>query len=331
MFNISWYNERYMEEVVVGEKYKGKRIDKCLVEILKGFNVNVPSRAFLKNIFGKGILVNGVSVKRSYKLKKGDRIQIDREYLKKILEDIDLSENIIPQKGNLNTVYENSDYLVINKAKGIAVHPGVGNRDKTISNYVRWYLEQKNEYDSLTDRAGIVHRLDKGVSGLMVIAKDKKTQEFLKRQFQEHTVVKIYKAEVKKFKDSQLDMLEEYKNFSLEDEINADNKWLTVKGYIGRNNINRFKMVFKLYEFLNSKPAVSHFLKIGEEEYLVKIDTGRMHQIRATFEYLGRYINGDSLYKPGSRRNKAEKISLESVYLSFKDTSGEIKVFNILK
>ena len=320
-----------MEEIVTGDKYNGKRADKCMAEILRNMGINVPSRSFLKNAFNSGILVNGSTMKRSHKLKKGDVIKIDREYFNRTLKEIDLSENIIPQEGKLDIVYENDNYIVLNKQKGVAVHPGVRNRDNTISNYVRWYLEDKKEYDPLVDRAGIVHRLDKGVSGLMVVAKNKKMQDFLKTQFKKHKVGKIYMAEVEKFRESKLDMLDIYNDFVLDNNLIIDSRWLTVEGYIGRNHINRFKMEFKPYEFAGSKSAVSHFLRVEEEKYLIKIDTGRMHQIRATFEYLGRYICGDTLYKPGSRVTVSDKISLESIYLSFVDISGEKKFFSILE
>ena len=320
-----------MEEIIAGDKYNGKRADKYMAEILRNIGINVPSRSFLRNAFNGGILVNGSTIKRSHKLKKGDVIRIDREYFNKVLEEIDLSENIIPQKGKLNIVYEDDDYLVLNKQKGVAVHPGVGNKDNTVSNYVRWYLESKKEYDPLVDRAGIVNRLDKGVSGLMVVAKNKKIQDFLKIQFKKHKVEKIYMADVEKFRESKLDMLDIYDNFIEDSSLATDSRWLTVKGYIGRSHINRFKMEFKPYESTGSKSAVSHFLRVKDERYLIKIDTGRMHQIRATFEYLGRYVCGDTLYKPGSRINISDKISLESVYLSFTDISGEKKFFSILE
>ena len=221
--------------------------------------------------------------------------------------------------------------MVINKKKGMVVHPGVGNRKGTISNYVRGYLESKGEYDPLVDRAGIVHRLDKGVSGLMVIAKNKGSQEFLKIQFQNHEVEKMYLVETEKFKESKLDVLEIVKDFSLDNGIKVDDKWLTVKGYIGRNSLKRMQMKFKSYEFGGSKYSVSHFLRVGENSFLVKIDTGRMHQIRATLIYLGRYILGDTLYNPVKGDVLSDSISLESVYLGFKDIKGKRKIFNIYK
>jgi 23S rRNA-/tRNA-specific pseudouridylate synthase len=138
-------------------------------------------------------------------------------------------------------------------------------------------------------------------------------------------------ADVEKFSISKLDNLEIVEDFSLEEGIKIDSKWLTVEGYIGRSKKNRFRMMFKPYERTGSKSAISHFLKIGEEKYLVKIDTGRMHQIRATFFSLGRFVKGDTLYTPGSRSFTPDSISLKSVYLSFTDLSGERKVFSIFE
>jgi len=320
-----------MEKIKVGKKFSGERIDKSLVEILKSFGINIPSRSFLKNLTGKKVLINGEVVKRSYKLKEGDILEIDKEAFKDGLKEVDLSISIVSQKKDLEIIYEDSNYIVLNKKKGMVVHPGVGNRKNTLANYIRGYLEEKQEYDPLVDRAGIVHRLDKGVSGLMVVAKKREMQEFLKKQFQTHTVEKLYKMQTEKFKESELDMLEIVKDFSLENGLKIDKKWLTVKGYIGRSRSNRIRMVFKAYNFGGSKFAISHFLRIEKDTFLVKIDTGRMHQIRATLFYLGRYILGDSLYTPGSRIFTPNSIDLESVYLSFKDLSGKKKVFNILK
>ena len=320
-----------MEKINIGEKLSGQRIDKCLVDILKNFDIKIPSRSLLQQLTGEKVLVNGGIVKRSYKLKEGDVLEIDKEAFQSALEKIDLSISIVPQKKELEIVYEDSNYIVLNKEKGMVVHPGVGNSKGTLANYIRGYLEEKQEYDPLVDRAGIVHRLDKGVSGLMVVAKKKEMQEFLKKQFQNHEVGKIYRMETKKFKESELDMLEIVDGFSLEDGVDIDKRWLTVKGYIGRSRSNRIRMEFKSYEFGGSKFAVSHFLRIGEDTFLVKIDTGRMHQIRATLFYLGRYIAGDSLYTPGSRVFTPDSINLESIYLSFKDPCGEKKIFNRLK
>ncbi len=320
-----------MEKINIGEKLSGQRIDKCLVDILKNFDIKIPSRSLLQQLIGEKVLVNGGIVKRSYKLKERDVLEIDKEAFQSALEKIDLSISIVPQKKELEIVYEDSNYIVLNKEKGMVVHPGVGNSKGTLANYIRGYLEGKQEYDPLVDRAGIVHRLDKGVSGLMVVAKKKEMQEFLKKQFQNHEVEKIYRMETKKFKESELDMLEIVDRFSLEDGVDIDKRWLTVKGYIGRSRSNRIRMEFKSYEFGGSKFAVSHFLRIGEDTFLVKIDTGRMHQIRATLFYLGRYITGDSLYTPGSRVFTPDSINLESIYLSFKDSCGEKKIFNRLK
>jgi len=318
-----------MEKVKIGEKFSGERIDKGLVDILQDFNIHIPSRSFLKDLIGEKVRVNGEIVKRSYKLKEGDILEINTEAFENVLEDIDLSVSVVPQKRELEIIYENSNYIVLNKEKGMVVHPGTGNRKDTLANYIRGYLEEKQEYDTLVDRAGIVHRLDKGVSGLMVVAKNKKAQEFLKKQFQDHKVEKIYRARTKTFKKSELDMLKIVKDFSLEGELDIDGRWLKVKGYVGRSRNNRIRMEFKPYEFGGSKLAVSHCLRTGENIFLIKIDTGRMHQIRATLSYFGRYIIGDSLYTPGSRIFTPDSIDLESIYLAFQDLSGEKKVFNI--
>lgn len=320
-----------MERIEIGGEYSGKRIDKAIVEILKGLDIYIPSRSFFKKFLVKGIIVNGRTVKGSYKLKEGDVVEIDTSLLEEEISEIDISGKVSPQNMDLDIVYENDQYMVVNKPKRIAVHPGVGNKDGTLSNYIRGYLESKGEYDPLVERGGIVHRLDRGVSGLIVVAKNSESQRFLKKQFQDRKVKKIYKAKTVKFKESELDSLQISKIRFQGDDIETGKEWLKVEGYIGRSRTNRFRMVFKKYDFNGSKPSVSHFCKIGEEEYLVKIDTGRMHQIRATLFYLGRTINGDTLYSPGSRKFTPDAIDLESVFISFLDPSGEKKIFTTLE
>ncbi len=103
-------------------------------------------------------------------------------------------------------------------------------------------------------------------------------------------------------------------------------EWFEAKGYVGRDLVNRYKMQFKLYEFRGSKPAKSYILPVEDNQLLIKIVTGRMHQIRATLYYYGFYIIGDDLYKPGKREKSSDKIMLKSVYLSFKHPITENKL-----
>jgi 23S rRNA-/tRNA-specific pseudouridylate synthase len=108
------------------------------------------------------------------------------------------------------------------------------------------------------------------------------------------------------------------------------NKWFEASGYIGRSNIDRYKMEFKLYEFPGSKSAKSYILPVNDNQILIKIVTGRMHQIRATLYYYGYYIDGDLLYSPRGKCS-SEKIMLESIYLSFIHPVTQKRMFFINK
>ena len=310
-------------EIHIEKSNINKRVDTLLSEILKEKSL---TRNIVQRYLEKGCTVNGKRCKRSYKFKEGDILNIDEEYWDNVKKDLDLSDEILPQKGQLDIRYEDENLIVLYKPKGLVVHPGVGNREGTLANFLREYLESKGEYDTLMDRCGIVHRLDKGVSGLIVVAKNKDSQEYLKSQFKDNSVIKIYRAELEESKNVEQDLdIEKYLK-ELNIELQPWKSWEKMEGYIGRSSVNRYKMEFKKYEFGGSKYALS-YIKFFGKEVLIKIDTGRMHQIRSTLEYLGFHIKGDSLYGKSSDGN--EMIMLESVLLSFLNIDGKRLIFTV--
>lgn len=321
-----------MRVQVEGENV-GKRIDMFVMEHIKKLSLSL-TRNIVQNNLHNGCKVNNSICKKSYRLREGDEIFLDMKYWENIK--IDLSEDVISQSGDLDVRYEDENILVLFKPKGISVHPGVGHREGTLANFVREYLEKKGEYDSLVDRGGIVHRLDKGVSGFLVIAKNKKTQEYLKKEFQSRNVIKIYHAQVERVGESKLNMFKEseqeleLKKYLSEMDISFEpwKEWFNMRGYIGRSSKNRYKMEFRLHEFGGSKFAESYLLMSGDE-VLVKIETGRMHQIRASLEYLGLRIVGDELYGSNKSMLNSESIMLEAVLLSFVNINGERLTFRI--
>ena len=170
----------------------GKRIDKWLFEQL-GEKYTI-SRTRATKLVSEVVLVNDNIVKPSYRIKVDDDIIIDYTKIQKPKAE---SFEIIPQEGMLDIIFENNDYMIINKPAGLVVHPGVGHSKDTLVNYLKHYLQDKS-----LDRAGLVHRLDKGVSGLMVIAKNQRSQQHFKKQFEEHKVTKIYHArQVQSFRE----------------------------------------------------------------------------------------------------------------------------------
>jgi 23S rRNA pseudouridine1911/1915/1917 synthase len=308
-------------DIVIDQKSQGERIDKFTELKLKDLGFKQATRSMIKDDINKGCTVNGQEIKPSYKLKMEDEVHIDENYWKHFFEHQNLSEDIVAQKGDLEIIYEDDYLIVLNKPKGMVVHPGVGNRKNTLANYLKEYLQSKNQFDQNMDRAGIVHRLDKGVSGLLVTAKSKEVQDALKKQFAKREVEKIYLAKVEKYKSSEITSINEKETDQVLEEINQKgfdkSGWFEAKGYVGRDLVNRYKMQFKLYQFRGSKPAKSYILPVKDNQLLIKIVTGRMHQIRATLYYYGFYIIGDDLYKPGKRQKSSDKIMLKSIYLSF--------------
>jgi 23S rRNA pseudouridine1911/1915/1917 synthase len=322
-------------DIEIKEKDSGKRVDIFVLDIVKDF-VPAITRTLVQDNLSVGCLINKKKCKKSYKLKEGDTVSLDMDFWKKLPATLDLSKDIVAQDGKLDVRYEDNDVLVLYKEKGISVHPGVGNLDSTLANYVRMYLEKKGEYDPLVDRAGIVHRLDKGVSGLMVLAKNKETQEYLKKEFAKRNVIKIYHAQVESVGESKIGMFKnseqkiDFKKYLSKMDISFEpwKKWFDMRGYIGRSSKNRYKMEFRLHEFSGSKFAESYILKSGNE-VMVKIETGRMHQIRASLEYLGLRIVGDMLYGSNGYKGSSSCIMLESVLLSFLDRHGKRLTFTV--
>jgi 23S rRNA pseudouridine1911/1915/1917 synthase len=314
----------------------GKRVDKIVLEQLKTSGFEIPSRSFLQNNWGSWVLVNGKEVKRSYKIRIGEVIDVNEEYISQVVDQDYKSDQILAEEGELNVVFEDENFLVINKKKGVVVHPGVKNDSGTLANFVRYYLEQKNEFDVHIERCGVVHRLDKGVSGLIVFAKNLASQKLLKGQFENHEVEKLYLAKVEygemdkefqQFFDQEYILNEVVQDF-VNNEFRIDSTWYKMRGYIGRDNVNRMRMIFREYDFGGSKRAITYIKRLNEDNLLIKIETGRMHQIRATLKSLGINIIGDSLY--GDGRGMPDKIELESIFLAFKDFEGKYIVIKNL-
>ena len=321
---------------LVNREESNLRVDKLVSLFLSDI-----SRSFLTKNIGDFVFVDGKKVKPSYRLREGQEVEVDVEAIKrKYLEDVQRTEmesNIISQEGNLDIVYEDVDCIVLNKPSGLVVHPGVGHSKDTLANYVKNYLERKGQYDIELKRAGIVHRLDMPVSGLIVFAKNRKFQKHLSEQFEKHEVLKIYHAQYEvlggqkifsdfKKMDEIYDVIDRYSKdltFDLEN-------WLQVSGTMKRDPSNRKRMLFE-HNVRNEKLryAESYLLPLSEKRMCVLIKTGRMHQIRATLKSLGIVLKGDKLY--GYRGESSEEIGLRSVVLGFKDMVGGKKVFNILK
>lgn len=317
----------------------GKRCDLFLLSFLHESGYKDISRSFLQNNWEDLIKVNGKSVKPSLKLKSGFLLEINEKILKEKIEDSIEISVITPQNKELDVVFENSDFIILNKPSGLVIHPGIRQKENTLANYVVGYLELKGQYDRRLYRGGVVHRLDKGVSGLVLFAKTFESQKFFQKKFENREVAKVYIADVtyKNIPNELKPMFEENINIDevlgqLEkDEFVCGSTWYKVEGYIHRSNRNRMKMRFnnenrgKGYRY-----SLTYIKPLNKNQILVKIETGRMHQIRASLEYLGINIVGDTLYESLSGKGGIpEEISLRSILLSFDDMDSKRRVFRL--
>lgn len=256
-----------------------------------------------------GVYVNRKRAKKSTKIFKGDEVDFDIADIIKFAKFqrglIANRAGVVPQQGDLEILYENARWLVLNKPKGIPVHPGISNYNGTLANYVRYYLENKGEYDNNVVNAGIVHRLDKGVSGILIVAKKYEEQVYLQSLFSSHKVDKFYVAEIENSRHN----------------MNREGEWIEYSGYINRDSSNRKRRVFVKGEEGIGRKALTYIYFLSKNKALIQIKTGRNHQIRATLKSIGLVIKGDELYsvKKANVFRKVSQIELASIYLGFTD------------
>lgn len=261
-----------------------KRIDAYLSERMDDL-----SRVAIQRLVSNGkILVNGKKVKTSYKVQTGDKIQIEEE---KPVE-ISLKAENIP----LDVIYEDADIIVINKLKGMVVHPANGNPDGTLVNAVMAICKDSLSGIGGEIRPGIVHRLDKDTSGIIVVAKNDKAHINLSEQIKNHEVKKTYIALVR--------------------GIVKENE-ATINMPIGRSEKDRKKMAVKR----NGKKAITHFKVLQRyDNYTlleVNIETGRTHQIRVHLSQIGYPVIGDEVYSNGKNEWNEKGQCLHAKSLEF--------------
>lgn len=273
-----------MKNVIVNENDKGKRLDIYIAE-----NFNELSRTMIKKLIeSNNILVNDKSEKVSYKVQANDNISIDVSEAK----ETKLKAQEIP----LDIIYEDSDIIVVNKPKGMVVHPANGNPDGTLVNAILSIC--KNSLSGIGGelRPGIVHRLDKDTSGLIIVAKNDKAHINMSEQIKERNVKKTYIALVRG---------------------NVPEEEATINMPIGRSTKDRKKMAVTK----NGKQAITHFkvLKRYSKYTLleIKIETGRTHQIRVHMAEIGYPVVGDAVYSNGKNEFGIEGQMLHAYKLEF--------------
>lgn len=265
----------------------GKRLDNFIVQ-----NVDNLTRSYIKNLIDDELVtVNGKKQKAGYSLKENDIINIQ------IPEDKEA--NIKAEDIKLNIMYEDDDILIVDKEKGMVVHPANGNYSGTMVNSLMYSHKDKLSSINGTIRPGIVHRIDKDTSGILVVAKNDNAHKKLSEQFKVHSITRKYIALVR--------------GIIKEDTMDIDYP-------IGRSSKDRKKMAVT---YKNSKEAKTH-IKVLKRFYnsnvtLVEatLETGRTHQIRVHMAYVGHPLVGDEVYGKKDPRFKIEGQMLHAKTLGF--------------
>lgn len=273
----------------VDEIDENKRLDSYLAEITPDL-----SRSKIQNLIKSGnVKINDSIKKPSYSLKENDKIKFELPKQKNL--------SIQPQNIPLDVVYEDENMLVVNKPSGMLTHPTTVERENTLVNALLYKCGNNLSDINGEFRRGILHRLDRNTSGLLMIAKNNKAHEFLANQIKEHTITKKYRAIVK-------GVLKED-----EFEINFP---------IGRNLNHPHKMAVR-EDGKESHTVVKVLERFKEHTYVeLKLITGRTHQIRVHMSHIKHPVYNDTLYCAGQGKVKTEEQVLQSYYLSFTKPFG---------
>jgi 23S rRNA pseudouridine1911/1915/1917 synthase len=286
-------------ELTVPEEYHLERIDKVLISLLE---IDVSRTYIQKLIKGKNITVNGREIKQNYKVKTDDSILIN------IPEPEEL--NLAPRDIPIQIIYEDDSIAVINKQPGLVVHPGPGNWDNTLVNALLFHLKELSSIGGVI-RPGIVHRLDKDTSGLMVIAKNDIAHKKLSDDFSSRSVVKKYYAIISERPDEAYGIIDR----PIGRHPKYRHKMSVIEG--GREAITEYN-IKKIWK-----------TKIGVFSALeIIIHTGRTHQIRVHLSSIGHPVIGDQIYSKKWAKYKVPYLMLASIYLELTHPeSGEIMQF----
>lgn len=272
-----------MSQIEMVSEVSGVRIDSYLAS-----NIEEISRSYIQKLIDDGsVFVNGKKVKSNYKVKEKDIIKIS------IPEPVAL--DIEPEDIELDIMYEDDDVIVINKPQGMVVHPAAGNYTGTLVNALLKHCNNLSGINGVI-RPGIVHRIDKDTSGVIVAAKNDLSHKDIAEQIKKHTVKRIYIALV-------------------EGVVKPERG--TIEGAIGRHHVDRKKMDV----VANGKEAITHFTvleRIGNYTLIeARLETGRTHQIRVHMSHIGHPLVGDPVYGIKKQRFNLQGQALHAAVLGF--------------
>ena len=269
----------------VEPEYNGQRIDKFLSETLPEY-----SRSFIQKVVKDGgVLVDEKCVKSNYKLSAGQILKLNVPEL--------VEPDIIPEDIALDILYEDDDIIVVNKPKGMVVHPAAGHYTGTLVNALMYHCRDNLSGINGVTRPGIVHRIDMNTAGVLVACKNDGAHIFLSEQLAVHSITRKYNAIVhNSFKDNSG----------------------TVDAPIGRHQIDRKKMAI---DYKNGRNAVTHYSVIsnyGKYAHIeCQLETGRTHQIRVHMSSIGHPLLGDDVYGSGKSPYRLEGQTLHARVLGF--------------
>ena len=274
-----------MKEYIVSQEEKGKRLDTYIPSV----DTDITRTSAQRLIEDGNILVNGKNAKVSYKIQENDKISVEIPEPKQI----ELKAQNIP----IEIIYEDDDIIVVNKPKGMVVHPANGNPDGTLVNAIMAICKDSLSGIGGEIRPGIVHRIDKDTSGLLIVAKNDNAHVKMSEQIKNHEVKKTYIALVRGvFKENEA----------------------TIDMPIGRSTSDRKKMAI---DKKNGKRAVTHYKvleQFGRYSYIeCQLETGRTHQIRVHMASIGHPLLGDDVYGSGRSPFKLTGQTLHAGVLGF--------------
>ena len=286
--------ENYLFEI---QEDQQMRLDKYLAE-----QFPEQTRSYLQKLIKDGaVLVNGKCVKTGFQLSKGDEVSVSIPEPKEL--------DVLPQKMDQDIVYEDEDVILINKPKGMVVHPAPGHTTDTLVNGLLYHCKDHLSGINGVARPGIVHRIDRDTTGILIVCKNDKAHNSIAAQLKEHSINRRYRALV-------------------HGNIKEDTG--TVEGPIGRHPIDRKKMSINER---NGKPAVTHYTvleRFGNYTLIeCKLETGRTHQIRVHMTSIGHSLVGDEVYGPAKCPFKLQGQCLHAMVLGFvHPTTGQYMEFS---